>query len=299
MLSVEAEMVAELVDRVDIEFEKLVDHLVSTSGRVIVTGMGKSGIIAHKVAATLMSTGTPSFFLHPGEAYHGDLGMVAPGDTLIAISNSGETDEIVKLLPFVRSNGNPLASLTGNRGSTLARASRWHIDVRVAREACSLQLAPTSSTTAALAMGDAIAVAVMEARGFRPEDFARFHPGGALGFRLLARVEDVMITENLPIVDRSAEFMRVVASITSSRLGLAIVESDGGWAIITDGDLRRAVERHGQEVFSQRAQDLMTENPASVPVGTRMEDALAKMDRLSVTSLLVFDGQMLIGVLKK
>lgn len=299
VLRVEAEMVLELVDRVDADFENLVDHVVSTSGRVIVTGMGKSGIIAHKVAATLMSTGTPSFFLHPGEAYHGDLGMLTPGDTLIAISNSGETDEIVKLLPFVKSNRNALAAFTGNAGSTLARAARWHLDVAVREEACSLQLAPTSSTTAALAMGDALAVATMEARGFRPEDFARFHPGGSLGRRLLARVEDEMVSASLPIVDADEVFADLISAVTASRLGFALVRVDEGWAIVTDGDLRRGVDSYGPDVFALRALDLASRDPASVSIGTRMEDALAKMERLSVTSLLVFDGTQLVGVIKK
>lgn len=299
VLRVEAEAIAALADRVDEAFDQLVSHIVSTTGRVIITGMGKSGIIAHKVAATLMSTGTPSFFLHPGEAYHGDLGMLTPGDTLVAISNSGETDEIVKLLPFVKSNGNALAAFTGNAGSTLARAARWHIDVAVSEEACSLQLAPTSSTTAALAMGDALAVATMEARGFRPEDFARFHPGGSLGRRLLARVEDEMVSDNLPIVDANEVFADLISAVTASRLGLALVRVDGEWAIVTDGDLRRGVDSYGPDVFALRALDLASRDPASVSIGTRMEDALAKMERLSVTSLLVFDGGALVGVLKK
>ena len=273
--------------------------MLGSRGRVIVCGMGKSGIIGRKVAATLASTGTRSFFMHPGEAYHGDLGMVSGDDTFIAISNSGETEEVVKLLPFLRDNGNFLIALTGDPNSTLAQASSCHLNVGVAEEACPLQLAPTSSTTAALAMGDAIAVALMDARGFQPEHFARFHPGGSLGRRLLSKVEHEMVTGNLPIVDAGDPAIIVLRAITESRLGLALVRGEVGWGIVTDGDLRRALERFGRDLFDHTAQDFMTQSPAQVAVGTRMEDALAKMERELISALLVFDGQELVGVLKK
>ena len=299
VLEIEAAAVAGLSSKLDDNFVRAVAHVLASSGRLIVSGMGKSGIIAHKMAATLMSTGTPSFFMHPGEAYHGDLGMVAPGDSFIAISNSGETDEVVKLLPFLKANGNFLIAMTGNAQSTISSAADCHLDVRVDQEACPLQLAPTSSTTASLAMGDAFAVALMEARGFGPEDFARFHPGGALGRRLLSRVENEMVKAPLPVIDAVAGFADLLGAVTGSNLGLALVALDDGWAIITDGDVRRAVERYGPSVFERHASDLMTPHPAGVPVGTRMEDALAKMDREAVTSLLVFEGVELVGVLKK
>ena len=299
VIATEAAGVVALADRVGAEFDHAVAQLLQTGGRAIVCGMGKSGIIGHKIAATLMSTGTPSFYLHPGEAYHGDLGMIAPGDTLIAISNSGETDEVVKLLPFLAANGNFLITMTGNANSTLARAAHCHLDVGVAEEACPLQLAPTASTTATLVMGDALAVALMEARGFSPEDFARFHPGGALGRRLLSRVEDEMVTGDLPIVDTGADFTELVGSITRSKLGIALVRTSTDWAIVTDGDLRRAVERFGPDVFTRTAADMMTPSAAGVSVGTRTEDAFAKMDRMGISVLLVVEGDELVGVLKK
>lgn len=299
VLQIEARSVSDLADRVDESFERAVEALLQCTGRVIVCGMGKSGIIGHKIASTLMSTGTPSAYLHPGEAYHGDLGMVTPDDVFVAISNSGETDEVVKLLPYLTDNGNVLIAMTGNPNSTLALAAYCHLDVGVQEEACPLQLAPTSSTTATLAMGDALAVALMEARGFGPEDFARFHPGGSLGRRLLSRVEHEMVTGTLPIVAVDADFTDVIRMITGSKLGLTLVHDGPEWAIITDGDLRRAVEQFGPGVFERTASDLMTRDPASVQIGTRMEDALALMERRGVSSLLVMDHDELVGLLKK
>ncbi|RJS45400.1 KpsF/GutQ family sugar-phosphate isomerase [Nocardioides cavernaquae] len=299
VFEIEAQAVLALAATVDGDFVAAVSQLIGSQGRAIVCGMGKSGIIGRKIAATFASTGTPSFFMHPGEAYHGDLGMVDPSDTFIAISNSGETDEVIKLLPFLAANGNVLIAMTGSPQSTLARAANLHLNVGVAQEACPLQLAPTASTTATLAMGDALAVALMETRGFQPENFARFHPGGSLGRRLLSRVEDEMVVGDLPIVDGSAGTMDVISAITGSRLGLALVRSESGWGVITDGDVRRAIEKFSEDVFNRTAADLMTLNPAAVSVGTRMEDALAKMERHSISALLVFNGDELAGVLKK
>ena len=299
VFEIEAEAVAALVDKLGTDFERAVQHLLASRGRAIVCGMGKSGIVGRKVAATLASTGTPSFYMHPGEAYHGDLGMVTPEDTFIAISHSGETEEVLKLLPFLAENQNFLVAATGNTNSTLATAADCHLDVGVRVEACPLRLTPTSSTTAALAMGDALAVALMEARGFKPENFARFHPGGSLGRRLLSRVEHEMVSANLPILDDEAGVMRVLHAITNSSLGLTVVRAGSEWAVITDGDLRRAVERFGPAFFERTASDIMTRNPVSVTVGTRMEDALAKMERNRISALLVFDGEELVGILKK
>jgi arabinose-5-phosphate isomerase len=299
VLEVEARSVADLAGRLDQDFARAVEAVLATRGRVIVSGMGKSGIIAHKIAATLMSTGTPSAYLHPGEAYHGDLGMVTPDDVVLALSNSGETEEVIKLLPYLRESGNVLIAMTGDPNSTIARAATYRIDVRVDEEACSLQLAPTSSTTAALAMGDALAIALMDARGFGPEDFARLHPGGTIGRRLLARVEDAMVGGDLPRVPATAGFTDVLRAITGSGLGLTLVETGGRPAIITDGDLRRVVERLGADVFGSAAADFMTRDPASVSVGTRMEDALAKMDREGIGALLVIDDGVVVGILKK
>jgi len=296
---IEASAVQALSDKLTADFDRAVDKIVSTSGRVIICGMGKSGIIGKKIAATMASTGTPSFFMHPGEAYHGDLGMVTTSDVFIAISNSGETDEVVKLIPFLKDNGNVLIAMTGNVESTLALAADYHLDVGVAEEACPLQLAPTSSTTAALVMGDALAVTLMTARDFQPEHFARFHPGGSLGRRLLSRVENEMATENLPVLEPSAAIADVIGVMSRAGLGLAVVISGGKPHIITDGDLRRAIESYREGLFTKMAADLMVEKPVSVIVGTRVEDALMLMDEHGVTSLLVMDAGKVVGVFKK
>lgn len=299
VFTIEAQAVAQLAERLDNSFTEAVQRILSSNGRVIVCGMGKSGIIGKKIAATLASTGTPSFFMHPGEAYHGDLGMVTPDDIFVAISNSGETDEVVKLISFLRDNGNYLIALTGNSNSTLARASHAHLDIGVKEEACPLQLAPTSSTTATMAMGDALAITLMKARNFKPEHFARFHPGGSLGRRLLSRVEDEMSKNDLPLVDEQAKILDVIHAMTRGSLGLAIVKCAEDWGIVTDGDIRRAIEFHGVEVFDKCAADFMSRNPAMVPLGTRVEDALMLMEKRRITSLLIFEDQKIVGVFKK
>ncbi|MBW3503734.1 KpsF/GutQ family sugar-phosphate isomerase [Pseudomonas sp. NKUCC02_KPG] len=299
VFSIEAQAVALLADRLDNSFADAVERILSSNGRVIVCGMGKSGIIGKKIAATLASTGTPSFFMHPGEAYHGDLGMVTADDIFVAISNSGETDEVLKLIPFLKDNGNYLVAFTGNSTSTLAKAAHSHLDIGVPEEACPLKLAPTSSTTATLAMGDALAVTLMKARDFRPESFARFHPGGSLGRRLLSKVEDEMITSKLPLVSEEAQVLEVIKAISFGSLGLAIVTLTDGWGLVTDGDIRRAIECHGNEVFNKTAADLMTRHPSKVSVGTRIEDAILLMDKHNITSLLVFQDERLVGVFKK
>lgn len=299
VFQIEADAVAGLAQKLDEGFESAVEHILRSDGRVIICGMGKSGIIGRKVAATLASTGTPSFFMHPGEAYHGDLGMVTVADVFIALSFSGETDEVVKLLPFLKENGNFVVAITGNPASTLACAADCHLDVGVTEEACPLRLAPTASTTATLAMGDALAVTLMEARNFKPENFARFHPGGSLGRRLLSRVEQEMVSEQLPLVSVDADIMGVIHAITRSSLGLALVQHQGLWAIITDGDVRRALETFGKDVFQKKAGDLMSTDPARVSVGARVEDALLLMERRHISALLVFDSERLVGVFKK
>lgn len=299
VFNIEAEAVAGLSERLAESFAQAVQHILESKGRVIVCGMGKSGIIGKKIAATLASTGTPSFFMHPGEAYHGDLGMVVPDDVFIAISNSGETDEVLKLIPFLKENGNYLVALTGNPNSTLAKACDAHLDIGVKEEACPLNLAPTSSTTATLAMGDALAITLMKARDFKPEHFARFHPGGSLGRRLLRRVEDEMVKDNLPLVGADAKILDLIHAMSQGRLGLAIVEEPGSLGIVTDGDIRRAIERHGPAVFKKSASDLMTRDPVTVAVGTRVEDALIFMERKQITSLLILEDGRVVGVFKK
>lgn len=299
VFATEAKAVAGLAEQLDEQFAGAVQSIVAGRGKVVVCGMGKSGIIGKKIAATFASTGTPSFFMHPGEAYHGDLGMVTSDDVFLAISNSGETEEVVKLVPFLRDNKNTLIAMTGNPQSSLAKAAHFHLNIAVHQEACPLQLAPTSSTTATAAMGDALAVTLMEARGFAPEEFARFHPGGSLGRRLLRRVSDEMQTDKLPLVAASNDVLSVINAMSQGGLGLAIVNSTEGMGVITDGDIRRALEQHGQQVFGHSAQDLMSLNPATVPPDTRVEDALALMEQRQITRLVVVADGELVGVFKK
>jgi len=298
VFDIESKAIMGLSALLDENFTRSIEAILESQGRVIICGMGKSGIIGKKITATLASTGTPCFFMHPGEAYHGDLGMVTPADLFLALSNSGETDEVVKLIPFLKDNKNVLISMTGSPNSTLARASDFHLNVKVDQEACPLSLAPTSSTTAALAMGDAIAVTLMKVRNFQPENFARFHPGGSLGRRLLQRVENEMVSDNLPFVESGAGVLELIRSITTGGLGLCIIDSVGR-GVITDGDIRRAIETYGDSLFTVKAENIMCNEPASVEVGTRMEDALSLMEARKITSLLVKDGGRIVGVVKK
>lgn len=288
VLEIEATAVRNLIDQIDSDLAEAVDAILASRGRVIVCGMGKSGLIGNKIAATLASTGTPSFSMHPGEAYHGDLGMVHPEDIFLALSNSGETEEVIRLIPFLQDNGNQLIAMTGRPDSTLARNANFHLSAVVLEEACPLQLAPTASTTAALALGDALAVVLMEARGFRPEHFARFHPGGNLGRRLLTRVGHVMHTKELPIVRPVDDAAHVVQSISRGRMGIAVVcDGPNVTGIITDGDLRRAIERHRRGFSDLSARDMMTANPMGIDSEARIQDAVNLMTECSITSLVV------------
>ncbi|TOD48959.1 KpsF/GutQ family sugar-phosphate isomerase [Vibrio parahaemolyticus] len=284
--------------RIDNSFTQAVNAILTTRGRTIICGMGKSGIVGKKIAASFASTGTPSFFMHPGEAFHGDLGMVKPEDIFIAISNSGETDEVLKLLPFLRDNGNYVIALTGKSGSTLAKNAHCHLDIAVPKEACPHQLAPTSSTTATLVMGDALTVALMESREFLPENFARFHPGGSLGRRLLSKVSDEMVSE-FPLVKESADFTSVVHAISNGKLGLVLVEVEQGLAIITDGDVRKAMNANGKQVFDLKARDILTLNPAKVSGSASTQSAYEVMENKKITSLIVVEDERVIGILKK
>jgi arabinose-5-phosphate isomerase len=298
VFEIESKAVLHLSDNLNDDFSATIESIVSSKGRLIVCGMGKSGIIGKKIAATLASTGTPCFFMHPGEAYHGDLGMVTPDDVFLALSNSGETDEVIKLIPFLRDNKNILISMTGNPDSSLALSSDFHLNVRVEKEACPLQLAPTASTTATLAMGDALAVTLMNVRDFQPEHFARFHPGGSLGRRLLSRVENEMVSDNLPFIGCDAGILELIETISLGSLGICIINgSEVG--IVTDGDIRRAIGSYGDSIFSISASDIMTLNPCSTEIGTRMEDALALMDSRQITTLIIKDNGRVVGVLKK
>lgn len=294
VLRIEAEAVNGLIEKLDSNFEKAVEIIYNTKGRVVVTGMGKSGLVGKKIAATLASTGTPAFFLHPAEASHGDLGMVTERDIVIAISNSGETEELVGLIPFLKRFNLTLISMTGNQNSTLARASNISLDISVKEEACPLGIVPTASTTATLALGDALAVALLIKRGLNKEDFAFFHPGGIIGKKLFIKVKDLMHTgETLPIVLPHIPMIKAVVEISSKRLGVTIVtDSDNRIAgIITDGDLRRGIEKWGKAFFDMMAGEVMSKNPKIISENELAVKALSIMETYSITSLIVPDDE--------
>ena len=300
VLAIEAAAVAALVDRVDAEFVRAHDLLLHCRGRVVVSGIGKSGHIAAKIASTLASTGTPAFFLHPAEASHGDLGMVTADDVVLAISYSGESNELLALLPVLKRRGIRIVAVSGNPASTLAREADVHLDAAVDKEACPLNLAPTASTTAALALGDALALALLQTRGFSTDDFAESHPGGALGRRLLVRVSDVMHAgQAVPAVGGNVTLADALLEMSRKALGLtAIVDSDGRLTgVFTDGDLRRCLER-GIDVRHARAADVMTRNPRTIHKDRLAAEAARSMQDHSVFALLVVDsGGRLVGAL--
>ena len=300
VLEIEARAIAGLVDRLDHRFTDAVDLLYHCAGKVVVSGMGKSGLIGQKIAATLASTGTPAFFLHPAEGVHGDLGMLARRDVFIAISNSGETEEVLKLLPFVKRLSIPVIALTGRVQSTLAKNSEVVLDVSVEEEACPMGLAPTASTTAALAMGDALAIALLDKRGLKEEDFAQFHPGGTLGRRLLLKVRDLMHQgEAIPRVDQGASARDAIKEMTSKKLGMTtVVDAQGRLqGVVTDGDLRRCLEK-GIDVASARAGDLASKHPKTIGPDDLAARAVQIMEQFSITSLVVLGEQgQLVGVI--
>jgi arabinose-5-phosphate isomerase len=299
-LRIEARAVAALVDRLGADFESACRMLLACTGRVVVSGVGKSGHVGGKIAATLASTGTPAFFLHAAEASHGDLGMVAKGDVVLAISYSGETSELLTILPLFKRMGAPLIAMTGNPQSTLAREADAHLDVSVPAEACPLNLAPTASTTATLAMGDALAVALLRHRGFTEADFARSHPGGSLGRRLLLRVSDVMRTgDDLPMVGLDTALPEGLLEMSRKRLGMtAVVDEKRRLAgIFTDGDLRRALDRR-IDVQETRMADVMTKGPRTIGPHELAAEAVLMMEKYSVNGLLVLDADgVLVGAL--
>lgn len=291
VFDVEIESLKEVANAIGDEFTDTVNAILESKGKLIVAGVGKSGLIGRKIAATLASTGTPSFFLHPGEAFHGDLGMVEHDDLVILISYSGETDEVLKIIPFLKWNNNKIISITGNPNSTIAKNSDYHLNVCITREACPLELAPTSSTTVTLVMGDALAIALMEARQFQHEDFARFHPGGSLGRKLLVKVKDLMRKENLPFIDKNASFTEMLLCMSEGKLGMVIVGTvDRVEGIVTDGDLRRALLRN-TDTKQLHIDDMMTINPVIVEPDEYIHQAEQLMIERKIATILVGSAQ--------
>jgi arabinose-5-phosphate isomerase len=290
VLRVEAEAIRGLEARIDQSFVRAVETIFTCHGKVIVTGVGKSGIVGKKIASTFASTGTPAFFLHPTEGAHGDMGMLDNKDVVLALSNSGETDELSTVLLLIKRNGNGLIVLTGNLNSSLAKAADVALDVSVPEEACSFGLVPTASTTAALAMGDALAICVLEKRGFRKEDFALLHPAGALGRRLLLKVSDLMhVGEEVPRVYETTLMSEVLVEMTSKRLGITGVmnESDELMGVITDGDLRRAMEKY-PDLLARKAREVMTRNPKWIEADALAATVISRMEEHAITALFVF-----------
>lgn len=293
VLEIESQAILELVPRLDASFDRAVEVLFGCTGRVVVSGMGKSGLIGQKISATFASTGTPSLFLHPAEAIHGDLGRIVKGDAVLAVSNSGDTEELLALVPTIKRLGSPLVSMTGNPQSPLAQSADVHLDVSIRQEACPLGLAPTASTTAALAMGDALGMALLERRGFTVEDFAVLHPGGRLG-KQLTRVEDLMHTgDGIPRVLPDTLMKDVLFEMTRKRLGLTTVVDGQGrlLGMISDGDLRRQMEKHGYTLLDHTARDCMTPRPVLIGRRELATTALDLMESRKITSLLIVDDQ--------
>jgi len=292
VLTIEANSILRLKNSIGTEFDKAIDLLFNCKGRVIVTGMGKSGLIGRKIAATLSSTGTPSYFLHPAESTHGDSGIITRNDVIIAISNSGETQELLNLLPLIKRFGVTMIGMTGKKGSTLAHASDVTLDISVEKEACPLNKAPTASTTATLAMGDALAVCLLEKRGFSEEDFLIFHPSGALGKGFLYKVEDLMLTdrEKLPIAQENQSFAEVIELISDKKLGMAMIVNEEGklTGVLTDGDIRRTLIKY-PNIRPLLAKDVMSPNPKYISPKDYGASALNLMEKYSITALAVLD----------
>jgi len=297
----EAEALLELIPQIDENFERAVELIYNCRGKVIVTGVGKSGHIGAKIAATLSSTGTPSFFINPLDVFHGDLGVMTKNDVVLAISNSGQTDELLRFVPMVLHMQIPIIGMSGNPNSLLAKYSTAHLNIYVEKEACPLNLAPTSSTTASLAMGDALAVALMEVRDFKPKDFAQFHPGGELGKRLLTTASDVMRTDDLPTLSSHMHLGEAIILVSKGKLGLGVaVEDDKVTGIITDGDIRRAMERWQERFFDKTVGDIMTKTPKTVRPSTKISEIERIMNENKIHSVLVTDdAKRLLGVVDR
>ncbi|MBC75198.1 MAG: hypothetical protein CME64_04215 [Halobacteriovoraceae bacterium] len=298
VIQTEIEGLQSLSERIDGEFSKVVELILNSKSKVVVTGMGKSGLVGKKIAATLASTGTPAFFMHPGEAYHGDLGMIASDDVIVAISNSGETEEVIRLLSFFKENKNSTIAMTGKKESTLAKHCDYFLDIGVPKEACPLALAPTTSTTVTMALGDALAVALMNARDFREENFARFHPGGSLGRKLLVRVKDVMRKDKLPILSHEMKFDEVISVISNGFLGLGVLLKDKKIeGVITDGDIRRVLQSEKGKALDLTASDFFTSNPLTIDCEEKILVADDIMQEKKITALLVEDQGDFCGIL--
>ena len=297
----EAQAVLNLIPQMDEDFDRAVELILSCKGKLIVTGVGKSGHIGAKIAATLASTGTPSFFINPLDVYHGDLGVMSKGDVVLAISNSGQTDELLRFIPMVLHMQIPIIGMSGNPQSLLAKYSTCHLNVSVEKEACPLNLAPTSSTTAALVMGDALAVALMEKRNFQPQDFAQFHPGGELGKRLLTTAQDVMITEHLPILSSDMHLGEAIILVSKGKLGLGVAVKDSLIeGLITDGDIRRAMEKWQAEFFNRTVADIMTRTPKKVGPQTKISEIQRIMNKNKIHNVLVVDdANHLLGIVDR
>ena len=297
----EAQAVLDLIPKMDENFDRAVELIMQCQGKVIVTGVGKSGHIGAKIAATLASTGTPSFFVNPLDVYHGDLGVMSKGDVVLAISNSGQTDELLRFIPMVLHMEIPIIGMSGNPQSLLAKYSTCHLNVSVEKEACPLNLAPTSSTTATLAMGDALAVALMEKRNFQPQDFAQFHPGGELGKRLLTTAQDVMITEHLPILTADMHLGDAIILVSKGKLGLGVAMKDEKIeGLITDGDIRRAMEKWQAEFFNRTVADIMTRTPKTVSPETKISEIQKIMNKHKIHNVLVADEKShLMGIVDR
>ncbi|MFG5088598.1 KpsF/GutQ family sugar-phosphate isomerase [Campylobacter lari] len=299
VFEIESKAILDLIHNLNEDFSKSVDLMLSIKGRCVVSGMGKSGHIGAKIAATLASTGTPSFFVHPGEALHGDLGMITNDDVVLAISNSGETEELLKIIPVIKKRKIPLIVMGGRKNSTLAKQADVFLDISVEKEACPLQLAPMSSTTATLVMGDALAAALMKARDFKPDDFALFHPGGSLGKKLLTKVEDLMVKENLPIVSLNTNFSDLIDVMTSGKLGLCIVlENEKLVGIITDGDLRRALKSNDKSRFDFKASEIMSANPKVIDAKAMASEAEELMLKHKIKEIVVSENDKIVGIIQ-
>ncbi|MBZ7964852.1 KpsF/GutQ family sugar-phosphate isomerase [Campylobacter sp. 2457A] len=299
VFKIEAESIFDLTSHLNEDFNQAIQFIIQAKGRCIVSGMGKSGHIGAKIAATLASTGTPSFFIHPGEALHGDLGMMTPEDVLIAISNSGETEELLKIIPVIKRRKITLIAMTGNLNSTLAKQADVCLDISVKKEACPLKLAPMSSTTATLVMGDALAAVLMKMKNFKPDDFALFHPGGSLGRKLLTKVKDLMVSKNLPIVHPDTEFNDLVNVMTSGKLGLCVViENEKLVGIITDGDLRRALKMSDKPRFDFKAKEIMSDNPKVIDADAMASEAEELMLKHKIKEIVVGKEGKVVGIIQ-